>query len=105
MMNRLIASGARQVARRTYSASAAASNISAGELSAVLEERIANYGKEATASVDEIGKGKFAEKLLFSTERDTPLLARLGIQYCDRSGKELCAPPPTVTHIRSRSIH
>ena len=58
-MNRLIATGARTVARRTYSSSAAAANISAGELSAVLEERISNYGKEATASVDEIGKGKY----------------------------------------------
>merc|ERR1719223_1509811 len=56
MMNRMIATGARQALRRTYTSSAAASNISAGELSAVLEERISNYGKEATASVDEIGK-------------------------------------------------
>merc|ERR1719258_205162 len=55
-MNRMIATGARQALRRTYTSSAAASNISAGELSAVLEERISNYGKEATASVDEIGK-------------------------------------------------
>jgi proton translocating ATP synthase F1 alpha subunit len=52
----MIATGARQALRRTYTSSAAASNISAGELSAVLEERISNYGKEATASVDEIGK-------------------------------------------------
>ena len=41
---------------RTVSSTPALSNISAGELSAVLEERISNYGKEATASVDEIGK-------------------------------------------------
>merc|ERR1719199_1399207 len=52
----MIATGARQALRRTYTSSAAAANISAGELSAVLEERISNYGKEATASVDEIGK-------------------------------------------------
>ena len=31
-------------------------NISAGELSSILESRISNYGKEASASVDEIGK-------------------------------------------------
>merc|ERR1719199_1333826 len=52
----MIATGARQALRRTYTSSAAASNISAGELSSILESRISNYGKEATASVDEIGK-------------------------------------------------
>jgi F-type H+-transporting ATPase subunit alpha len=31
-------------------------NITAGELSAILESRISNYGQEAGASVDEIGK-------------------------------------------------
>ena len=41
---------------RAVSTTASTQNISAGELSAVLEERISNYGKEATASVDEIGK-------------------------------------------------
>jgi F-type H+-transporting ATPase subunit alpha len=41
---------------RGVSSTPAVQNISAGELSAVLEERISNYGKEATASVDEIGK-------------------------------------------------
>jgi F-type H+-transporting ATPase subunit alpha len=41
---------------RAVSSTPAVQNISAGELSAVLEERISNYGKEATASVDEIGK-------------------------------------------------
>merc|ERR1719199_632610 len=52
----MIATGARQALRRTYTSSAAALNISAGELSSILESRISNYGKEATASVDEIGK-------------------------------------------------
>ena len=52
-----IAPVARAVARtRAVHSTPAAQNISAGELSAVLEERISNYGKEATASVDEIGK-------------------------------------------------
>jgi len=31
-------------------------NISAGELSAILNERITNYGKEASTSIDEVGK-------------------------------------------------
>ena len=31
-------------------------NITAGELSAILESRISSYGQEASASVDEIGK-------------------------------------------------
>jgi len=31
-------------------------NISAGELSAILNERIENYGKEASTSIDEVGK-------------------------------------------------
>ena len=31
-------------------------NITAGELSAILESRISSYGEEASASVDEIGK-------------------------------------------------
>jgi len=44
------------MAARGVSSTPAVQNISAGELSAVLEERISNYGKEATASVDEIGK-------------------------------------------------
>ena len=30
-------------------------NISAGELSAILNERIENYGKEASTSIDEVG--------------------------------------------------
>ena len=31
-------------------------NISAGELSAILEERVINYYKESKLSVDEVGK-------------------------------------------------
>jgi len=31
-------------------------SISAGELSAILEERISNYSKDSSVSVDEVGK-------------------------------------------------
>ena len=58
MMIRTVATALKGAAgARTFvSQTAPALNISAGELSSILESRISNYGKEATVSVDEIGK-------------------------------------------------
>merc|ERR1719345_575173 len=51
-----IARSTARVATRQYTSTPAVQNISASELTSVLEERMTQYGKEATASVDEIGK-------------------------------------------------
>ena len=56
MFNQVIKRTAAVGTRTFVSKSAPALNISAGELSSILESRISNYGKEASASVDEIGK-------------------------------------------------
>ena len=57
MLRQVVANTARVAGARTFvSKTAAVANISAGELSSILEERISKYGEAATVSVDEIGK-------------------------------------------------
>jgi len=57
MLRQVVANTARVAGTRTFvSKTAAVANISAGELSSILEERISKYGEAATVSVDEIGK-------------------------------------------------
>ena len=57
MFNQVVKRTATSVGARTFvTKSMPALNISAGELSSILESRISNYGKEASAAVDEIGK-------------------------------------------------